>query len=196
MTDLFAASPVSVIDDAEGGVRYWPAFAGMDEADRWFEALRSGVAWRNERRRMYERIVDVPRQLAWYPIGALPPSLPLRAMLERVRAFVPAEYNAVGLNFYRDGNDSVAMHNDTLDSIVAGEPIALVSAGHPRRMTLRAKQGERRSIAVELAPGSLLAMSHASQCTHEHGIPKTTRVVGPRISAVFRVRPASHVHGY
>jgi len=32
-------------------------------------------------------------------------------------------------------------------------------------------------------------MSHASQLSHLHGVPKTTRPVGPRISAVFRVRP-------
>jgi alkylated DNA repair dioxygenase AlkB len=42
---------------------------------------------------------------------------------------------------------------------------------------------------VELAPGSLLAMSHASQLTHEHGIPKTAKPVAPRMSVVFRVRP-------
>ncbi|MBP6457510.1 MAG: alpha-ketoglutarate-dependent dioxygenase AlkB, partial [Pseudoxanthomonas sp.] len=35
-----------------------------------------------------------------------------------------------------------------------------------------------------------LSMSHASQSTHEHGIPKTRRAQGPRISVVFRVRPA------
>jgi len=32
-------------------------------------------------------------------------------------------------------------------------------------------------------------MSHASQLSHEHGIAKTARAVGPRISVVFRVRP-------
>jgi hypothetical protein len=31
-------------------------------------------------------------------------------------------------------------------------------------------------------------MSHASQSTHDHGIPKTPAQVGPRISLAFRVR--------
>jgi alkylated DNA repair dioxygenase AlkB len=69
-------------------------------------------------------------------------------------------------------------------------PIALVSLGDPRRMLIRAKSGDRRAIAIDLEPGSLLCMSHASQLTHEHGIPKTRKPQGPRISAVFRVRPA------
>jgi alkylated DNA repair dioxygenase AlkB len=95
----------------------------------------------------------------------------------------------VGLNLYRDGSDSVAMHNDKLHTLVSGNPIALVSLGHPRRMLIRAKAGTRATIAVDLEPGSLLCMSHASQITHEHGIPKTKRRQGARISAVFRVRP-------
>ena len=47
----------------------------------------------------------------------------------------------------------------------------------------------RRTFALDLAPGSLLVMSHASQLTHEHGIPKTDAAVAPRMSVVFRARP-------
>lgn len=191
--DLFSAA-VSVVDDAEGGVRYWPGFASAAEADAWFLALRDGVDWSAQRRPMYDRVVDVPRLLAAYRIEALPEALPLASILARVRAVVPAPYNAVGLNLYRDGRDSVAMHNDKLHSLVPGEPIALLSLGASRRMLVRAKPraGAMPSPAIrlELAHGSLLAMSHAAQRTHEHGIPKTAKPVGARMSVVFRVRPA------
>ena len=55
-------------------------------------------------------------------------------------------------------------------------------------MLIRAKTGQRDALALDLAPGSLLVMSHQSQISHLHGIPKTVRAVGPRISVVFRVR--------
>lgn len=190
--DLFSTATVTVVEDAEGGVRYWPDFAPADEADSWFAALREGVDWAMHRRPMYDRVVDVPRLLSAYRIDALPDALPLAAILARVQALVPAPYNAIGLNLYRDGQDSVAMHNDKLHSLVPGEPIALLSLGAPRRMLVRAKPGEGApppAIRLELAHGSLLAMSHAAQRTHEHGIPKTSRPVGPRMSVVFRVRP-------
>lgn len=190
--DLFGEAVVQVVDDAEGGIRYWPAFAPPDLADAWFRTLRDEAPWSSHRRQMYDRVVDVPRLLASWRIDALPPGLPLAAMLERVQAVAPAPYNAVGMNFYRDGRDSVAMHNDKLHTIIAGQPIALVSLGDTRRMLVRAKAGARERHALELAPGSLLVMSHASQLTHEHGIPKTTRPVGPRMSVVFRVRPPLH----
>ena len=190
--DLFGG-PLRLVDDGEGGIRYWPGFVGAGEAEAWFDALRDGCDWRHQRRTMYERVVDVPRLQAWYPFDAathegLPAGLPLLAILARIRAVVPGAYNSVGLNLYRDGRDSVAMHNDKLHMLVPGEPIALLSLGAPRRMNIRAKAGDH-ALGIDLQPGSLLVMSHASQLTHEHGIPKTTRPVPPRMSVVFRARP-------
>jgi alkylated DNA repair dioxygenase AlkB len=186
--DLFA-DEVRLFDDAEGGIRYWPNLVEPRVAQHWFDTLFARVPWASERRPMYDRVVDVPRLLAAYPTDELPGALLLAEMLDAVRARVPAPYSAVGLNLYRDGSDSVAMHNDKLQSIAARQPIALLSLGAPRRMLIRAKEGASEGFAIELAPGSLLSMSHASQLTHEHGIPKTKRAVGARISVVFRVRP-------
>ena len=183
--------PFTLIDDAEGGVRYWPSLVDPARAARWFEALREQVPWRSERRPMYDRVVDVPRLLAGYALDgsvALPPALAEAAAC--VRDAVPAPYTHVGLNCYRDGNDSVAPHNDKLYSIVPGQPIALLSLGHPRRMDIRAKQPPRNMVKLDLGPGSLLVMSHVSQLHYDHGIPKTKAPVGPRISLAFRVRPA------
>jgi alkylated DNA repair dioxygenase AlkB len=50
---------------------------------------------------------------------------------------------------------------------------------------------KRRAWKIELEAGSLLVMSHSSQLHFDHGIPKVTAPVGPRISGAFRVRPAS-----
>ena len=186
--DLFAATPLQLVEDAEGGIRYWPAFLGDGEATAWFHALSEGCDWQHQRRPMYDRVVDVPRLQAWYPLDAMPPGLPLAAMLARVQAAVPGAYNSAGLNLYRDGRDSVAMHNDKLHMLVPGQPIALLSLGAARRMNIRAKAGGR-ALGIDLEPGSLLVMSHASQVTHEHGIPKTARPVPPRMSVVFRARP-------
>lgn len=186
--DLFAAQPQNVVADAEGGVRYFPDVVDADTAAAWFAALRDGVHWKRLDRPMYDRVVAIPRLQATFVLADAPPDLPLAAMLDLAHRHAPAPYNAVGLNYYRDGADSVAMHGDKLATIVAPQPIALLSLGSPRRMLVKARVPGARAIALDLEPGSLLVMSHASQSTHEHGIPKTTSVVGPRISAVFRLR--------
>lgn len=189
--DLFspANTPQLLVEDAEGGICYWPDVVDANRAQYWFEVLRDSAAWQAQRRPMYDRVVDVPRLLASYRIDEWPTKLPLQEMLAIVQTHAPAPYNAVGLNLYRDGRDSVAMHNDKLHTILPDFPIALISLGNARRMNIRAKSGARRAIGIDLEPGSLLVMSHASQLTHEHGIPKTAKAVGPRMSAVFRVRP-------
>jgi len=186
--DLFAPQPLTVFDDAEGGMRYWPGVVDPATAARWFDTLRAHAHWKHERRPMYERIVQVPRLRAGYRLDALPAQLPLAQMLAVVQGRVPAPYTEVGLNFYRDGRDSVAMHHDKLHMLVPGQPIALLSLGGPRRMRIRAMHTPR-TWSLELAPGSLLMMSHASQRTHEHGIPKTAGAVAPRMSVVLRARP-------
>lgn len=189
--DLFASTQLQVVYGEEGGVRYWPGFAARVDADAWFAALLTGADWAAQRRKMYDRTVDVPRLTAAYRTDALPDALPLAAMLAQVQEYVAAPYNAVGLNLYRDGRDSVAMHNDKLHTLAPGEPIALVSLGDTRRMAIRAKTGERQRVAIDLEHGSLLVMSHASQVTHDHGIAKTARQLDARMSVVFRVRPAA-----
>lgn len=188
--DLFAPAMHQLVHDDQGGIRYWPGAIDAETAQRWFDLLHARAAWTHLQRSMYDRIVDVPRLLANYAVEALPADLPLASLLACVQARAPAPYSRIGMNLYRDGHDSVAMHGDKLHTLAAGHPITLVSLGAPRRMLIRARDGARETLAVDLEPGSVLSMSHASQSTHEHGIPKTRRALGPRISVVCRVRPA------
>ena len=138
---------------------------------------------------MYDRDVDVPRLTYGYRLADddLPPVLTEAA--ERAIAATGAPFNRVGLNLYREGRDSVAPHNDHLYEIVAGYPIALISLGATRRMTIRSKEKPRRIFDLDLEEGSLLVMSYETQLHYDHGIPKTRAAVGPRISIALRVRP-------
>ena len=192
-SDLFAQGPRTLIDDAEGGCRYFPAFIDPARADDWFAQLRDAVDWRQQRRPMYDRVVDVPRLTSGVTLDG---TTVLPAALAEARARVEAElgvvFTHVGLNYYRDGNDSVAPHNDKLSTLIDGQPIALVSLGDARRMEIREKLPPRRVVRIDLEPGSLLVMSHAMQHHYDHGVPKTKHVVGPRISLAFRVRPPKH----
>jgi alkylated DNA repair dioxygenase AlkB len=193
---LFAAEPRALVEDGEGGIRYRPGFVDAALADAWFAELRDQADWHSERRPMYDRVVDVPRLLAGYALDGsetVPPAL--QAAARAVSDGVGVAFTHVGMNFYRDGRDSVAPHNDKLHSIVPGQPIALLSLGATRRMDIREKQPSgipprRRGWRIDLEPGSLLVMSHDSQRHFDHGIPKVNTPVGARISLAFRVRPA------
>jgi alkylated DNA repair dioxygenase AlkB len=187
---LFDSSETVLADDERGRVVYTAGFIDTATADAWFAELRTAVEWRASRRMMYEREVDVPRLTGHYRLGPPAGSTPL-AILESARRVVDhlgVVFNSVGLNLYRDGRDSVAPHNDRLSEIVKGFPIALVSLGATRRMTIRAKEAPRRVIHVDLEPGSLLVMDYATQLHYTHAVPKTDVPVGERISLAFRVK--------
>src|SRR4029077_13915927 len=123
------------------------------------------VDWHAERRMMYDREVDVPRLMASFRLDEPQASLPeaVREAARRVIERLDVPFNSVGLNLYRDGRDSVAPHNDHLDEITKGFPIGLLSLGAIRRMTIRAKEPPKRTMHVDLEPGSLLVMDYATQ---------------------------------
>ena len=92
-----------------------------------------------------------------------------------MRHWIDAPFNSVGLNLYRDGRDSVAPYNDHLYDIRKGFPIALLSLGATRRMTIRTKAAPRRSTHVDLEPGSLLVMDYDTQLHYTHAVPRRRR---------------------
>ncbi len=188
---LFDSGETVLADDARGRIVYTPGFVDARDARGWFAELRDRVQWQAQRRQMYDREVDVPRLTSHFRLDPPEPGIPSAILqaAEQVVGGTRVPFNSVGLNFYRDGRDSVAPHNDHLDVLVQGHPIALLSLGAPRRMTIRAKQPPKRVLHVDLAPGSLLLMSYATQIHYTHGIPKTKEPVGERISLAFRVKP-------
>lgn len=183
---LFAPEPMTLVNDKEGGIRYLPDPIPANTAQQWFEQSLENIGWMSQQRMMYDREVAVPRLLATFAREAEDLPAPLSEAFEAVRALLGAPFNRVGLNLYRDGNDSVALHGDKTEKLVPGQPIAIVSLGASRRMSIRPKVGSGRMVHVELEPGSCIVMSYASQFTHEHGIPKLASVTGPRISLAFR----------
>ena len=179
----------TLADDEWGRIVYKAALFDEAQARAWFEQLRDGVAWRTERRPMYDRIVDVPRLVASFTLDdpALPE--PIGAMRPAVERFCGVSFLSAGLNYYRDRHDSVAPHGDHVEEAVDRAPVALVSLGATRRMTIRSRTKPRRVLDHDLESGSLLVMSHESHLNFDHGIPKTRYEVGPRISVAFRRIP-------
>jgi alkylated DNA repair dioxygenase AlkB len=189
---LFGDDRRLLVDDATGSIAYFPAYVPAATATAWFAQLRDETAWRSERRRMYDRDVDVPRLVASYRLDD--PQAPGALRLAAAKASEAAggvAFTTAGLNLYRDGRDSVAPHNDHLYEIAAGFPIVLISLGATRRMTIRSKAQPRRIFDVDLEHGSVLVMSYETQKNYDHGIPKAGEPVEPRMSLAFRVRPSA-----
>ncbi|MBT8240982.1 MAG: alpha-ketoglutarate-dependent dioxygenase AlkB, partial [Acidimicrobiia bacterium] len=161
----------AVPDRIELGDRAWidhcPSW--LPGADRWFEQLRLGGDWIADRRTMYDRMVDVPR-LVWFserPEDRVAGVADLRRWFEEHYC---RRIRSVSANWYRGGQDSVAMHHDRVPT--PGDTIvAIVSLGGRRPLVIRSDNGGP-SMRFSLGHGDLLVMGGTFQATHQHGVPK------------------------
>jgi alkylated DNA repair dioxygenase AlkB len=152
-------------------------------------ALVSDVPWRAERRQMYDRVVDVPRLVHTYGVGAPLPHPVLTDAREALSAHYLPElgepFVTAGCCYYRDGHDSVAWHGDTIGRGRSQDTmVAIVSLGDPRRLALRPRGGGE-SLSVTMGHGDLVVMGGSCQRTWEHAVPKVA-AAGPRISVQYR----------
>jgi alkylated DNA repair dioxygenase AlkB len=159
-----------------------------------FARLAASVPWRAERRRMYDRTVDVPRLLRFYGENAPLPDPALDACRDALNAHYAGELGeplvTAGLCYYRDCRDSVAWHGDTIGrGLTQDTMVAIASLGEARPLLLRPRgAGGGETLRYVLGHGDLFVMGGSCQRTWEHAVPKSARPTGPRISVQFRPR--------
>lgn len=116
---------------------------GHERVEDLFDDLVTDIPWRSERRQMYDRVLDVPRLVSFHDLTSEPAPHPeiarLRVRLNDIYAGELGEpFTSAGLCLYRDGNDSVAWHGDTVGrSSTEDTMVAILSLGATRVLALR-----------------------------------------------------------
>ncbi len=158
--------------------------AGADEV---CGALIESVEWRRHRRRMYDRVLDDPRLSRWFAVDEEAP----HPVLVEARGILVERYRrpfgGPGLNFYRDGRDSVAPHRDRELRELDEALVAVLTLGARRPFRL-GPRGRGPSIDVSPGSGDLLVMGGRCQLDWEHGVPKVG-AAGARVSVSWRWSP-------
>jgi alkylated DNA repair dioxygenase AlkB len=182
-----------------GSLRFEPGWLSRDEADALFDDLRYATAWSQGAIVMFGRELLEPRLTAWFgdadytysgrTVRAFPWPVSLAALRVRVERAAGVPFNAVLLNLYRDGRDSMGLHSDDELELGRDPTIASVSLGVGRRFVLVPKRKSARregAYELELVHGSLLVMAGACQHQYRHGVPKQPLIRGERINLTFR----------
>ena len=178
-------------------LQLWEQFFTRAESDHYFKVLRDTTPWQQRIRKMYDKMVSDPRLTAFYG-GAKGHvwTADLLAIKAKVEAQCGVIFDRVLLNYYRDGNDSVAWHSDTLPVDGKHHPIASVTFGETRHFKVRHKaRPDISQLDIPLTHGSFLLMGETMQDHYEHHVPKTVKKVGARINLTFRIsEPAKPVY--
>jgi alkylated DNA repair dioxygenase AlkB len=177
-------------------VRLYRGFFAPAEADELFARLAHETTWLEVGYANGGRECNLPRLtanygersydyagLAFTPLPFTPLLDALRARLEPVAGVA---FNALIVQVYRDGDDSVNWH---ADSHPGGGPepiIVSLSLGATRRFQLRRPGQSALALALALGPGDLVVMRGDLQRTHVHRVPREAEPVGPRINLTFR----------
>ncbi|QEM04973.1 alpha-ketoglutarate-dependent dioxygenase AlkB [Mucilaginibacter rubeus] len=172
-------------------LEYTPGLFRKEESDYLLEKFISESPWKQRLQKMWDKEVLTPRLTAWYgermeeePIPWTPELLMIKAKVEPLAG---VEFNSVLLNYYRDGNDSVAWHSDKVNVLGKRPVIASVSFGQVRSFDIRNKGDHGEHYSVRLEHGSFLLMKAGLQEAFEHRIAKSVKPMKARVNLTFRV---------
>jgi alkylated DNA repair dioxygenase AlkB len=153
------------------------------------------MPWQVETARLFGRKLAVPRMTAWFGDAAYrysgilhqPAPFPLvvQRLRERAEALSGASFNAVLLNLYRTGRDSVGWHSDNEAGLGDCPIIASLSLGGERRFQFRHRR-TKETISLALRAADCLIMAGQTQRFWLHQVPKTASRVDPRVNLTFR----------
>jgi len=179
-------------------LEYHPGLFSNKECELLLHKFSLQSPWQQKVVRMYDKEVTTPRLSAWYAdeetydYTSLRRSAPnkwtpeLMAIKAKVEKIAKVKFNSVLLNYYRDGNDSVAWHSDNEKALGKYPVIASVSFGQVRSFDIRLKSDHSDKYSIKLEDGALMIMKGDLQQNWEHRIAKSSRPMHARINLTFR----------
>lgn len=180
-------------------LRYYPAFYPAAVRADYQQQLLRDIPWQQDTLNFAGKPVLVPRLQSWhgdsnshygYSGLKLVPQ-PWTPLLTKIRDDLQQQlqlpFNSVLLNWYRNGNDSVAWHSDDERELGPDPHIASLSFGTARRFELKHRTRlNQPKLGIELGDGSLLVMGSGVQQHYLHQIPKQHGLSGSRLNLTFR----------
>jgi len=181
----------------DGTVNYYGKLLTRQQADHYLEKLLTTIAWKNDEAVIFGRHIITKRKVAWYgnenysyaysniTRHALKWTKELLALKEMVEEKTGEVFNSVLLNLYHTGEEGMAWHSDDEKTLGKDSTIASFSFGAERKFSFKHKQ-TKEVVSMMLEHGSLLVMKDTTQTHWLHCLPKSKRIITPRVNLTFR----------
>ena len=188
--------PIRVVA-TDGFADYYPNFLAPAARAALLQQLLCLDTFQQNEIVLFGKKIKVPRLEAYYALngeqygysGQQLQAEKFPAFLDELRLEVQErtgyKYNALLINYYRDGQDSNGWHADNEKTLGLNPSIASISLGAERTFELKhLSTGLKKSVL--LAHGSLLHMHGPLQHHYKHQLPKKRALTEARLNLTFR----------
>lgn len=175
----------------------YPDFLRPAFADSLYHTLLATHSWPANHYTVYGRRFELPRLQTWHADPGIVYSFSnnllathswtplLTALRQQIEDFLQQPFNAVLVNYYRNGNDYVGWHSDDEAELGAEPQIASLSLGAARLFSYRRLDGSDTA-SVLARHGSLLVMGPGFQQQWQHAVLPEPELQRGRINLTFR----------
>ena len=181
----------------DGHADYHGPVLDEQQCINYFETLFTDIQWQHDEVIMFGKRHITKRKTAWYAdqpyryrySGTTKIALPWHPVLQQIKHTVETccrlRFNCCLLNLYQDGSEAMSWHSDDEPELEKNGTIASLSLGAERKFSFKHKK-TGQLISLVLENGSLLVMKESTQQNWLHALPKTAKVLSPRINLTFR----------
>lgn len=195
--DLFNNSLNQNILPFNGEVIDYGIVLTFEESTRYFNQLFNENFWENDELVLFGKRIVTARKVAWFGDADFQYSysntikkahsftqelLKLKSIVEEISG---EKFNSCLLNLYHNGNEGLGWHQDNEKELGPNPVIASLSLGAIRKFSFK-HISTKTKIDHILQPGSLIVMKGETQNCWLHALPKSKKVLKPRINLTFR----------
>jgi alkylated DNA repair dioxygenase AlkB len=181
----------------DGVVNYFGHVMDDHKADGYLNTLLDTIQWKNDEAVIFGRHIITKRKVAWYGDGdysytysnttkqALNWTKELLELKALVEELTGDKFNSCLLNLYHNGDEGMAWHSDDEKALGKNTSIASLSFGAERKFALKHRVS-KEPVSLILGHGSLLVMKGTTQSNWLHSLPKSKKIITPRVNLTFR----------
>ena len=181
----------------DGEVYYLQNFLEAKLARQFFQDLYNDISWEHDEFLMYGKKIITKRKVAWYGSKAFDYTYSHKTRkakawtkeLMQIKHLIETEskdiFNSCLLNLYHEGEEGMGWHSDNEKELQPLGTIVSLSLGSDRKFSFKHKT-TKETVSLTLNNGSLLLMKGEIQEHWLHQLPKTKKIIDPRINLTFR----------
>ena len=185
------------IINQDGQAHYFGIIVNAEQKHIYFNELLNKIEWTNEKLIMFGKEITTKRKVAFYADSLMSytysnktkQALAWTPLLLEIKnltsSYTGSNYNACLLNLYHDGEEGMGWHSDDEKEIIPNSSIASLSFGAERKFAIKHK-ATNQTHSILLENGSLFEMLGSFQKHWLHSMPKSKKIIAPRINLTFR----------